>query len=68
MQLEVDELLKKEVETEFIETMAETKDIPEYVYIKQLVDMKKSGQVSVYYEVLSEVVEKWKQEYKESVR
>ncbi len=67
IQLEAGEALEQEIEAEFAKIKTEVEKLPEYIQIKQLVEMKKSGKVSAYYETLSEVVEKWKQEYKEAV-
>lgn len=65
VQLEVDEELKEEIETEFGEKLTEATRLPEYEQLKRLANMKNQGKVSAYYEAVNQIIEKWKQEYKE---
>ncbi len=66
-QLEEKEQLEQEIQAEIEKIIKEAEQLSEYVHIRQLVEMKKSGKVSAYYEALNTILEKWKQEYKEAV-
>ena len=66
-QLQERKVLEKEIQEKLEKARNEVEELSEYMHVRKLVEMKKSGKVSAYYEALNIILEKWKQEYKEAV-
>ncbi len=65
IRLEVTEELAQEVCDELEQKMKEAEASVEYGQLQRISMMRSKGQISSYYEAVNDMIEKWKQEYKE---
>ena len=65
IRLGVPEELTEGVSRELEQNMKEAEDSIEYEKLQQIATMRSKGQISNYYDAVSNMIERWKQEYKE---